>query len=250
MKSCLDCNAELADRRKRCEPCALRAKRAATAAWHKAHPDWVREKNRKQAEKRKADPAKDQAARAHHREYHKKYYQRNRARILERTKARVAAMTPEERRAREMRWIEANRDKKRAAYQRFDQSHKELRREQRARRYYRDPQRSLDSWNAWAKANPEKLRLIHNRRRARLLDQRSPGVTVEQWAVVCAAFQDSAGGTKCAYCDAPATTIDHVVPISRGGLDAYGNVVPACRPCNSSKRDRLLSEWRGRKKAA
>lgn len=47
----------------------------------------------------------------------------------------------------------------------------------------------------------------------------------------------------CAYCGGPGGTVDHVVPLSRGGQHAEGNLVPACRPCNSSKADKLLIEW-------
>ncbi|HMR51235.1 MAG TPA: HNH endonuclease [Amaricoccus sp.] len=47
----------------------------------------------------------------------------------------------------------------------------------------------------------------------------------------------------CAYCPAQADTWDHVVPVSKGGITEPGNVLPACRSCNSSKRDRDLDEW-------
>lgn len=49
----------------------------------------------------------------------------------------------------------------------------------------------------------------------------------------------------CAYCTTePATTWDHVYPISKGGETKPGNVVPACASCNSSKRDRTdLFAW-------
>jgi 5-methylcytosine-specific restriction endonuclease McrA len=41
----------------------------------------------------------------------------------------------------------------------------------------------------------------------------------------------------CAYgCARPATTDDHVVAVAAGGESAPWNVVPACRPCNSSKK--------------
>lgn len=50
-------------------------------------------------------------------------------------------------------------------------------------------------------------------------------------------------GGLCAYCDKPATTYDHIVPVSRGGQTEPRYVVPACGPCNSSKRDRDLDEW-------
>src|SRR3954447_17436727 len=48
--------------------------------------------------------------------------------------------------------------------------------------------------------------------------------------------------SRCQYCSAPAESIDHVVPRSRGGEHVWENVVAACRPCNTRKRDRLLSE--------
>jgi 5-methylcytosine-specific restriction endonuclease McrA len=35
-------------------------------------------------------------------------------------------------------------------------------------------------------------------------------------------------------------TMDHVVPLSKGGPHTKENVVPACRPCNARKKDRLL----------
>lgn len=50
----------------------------------------------------------------------------------------------------------------------------------------------------------------------------------------------------CTYCGDPATCVDHVVPVSRGGTDEDSNLVAACGPCNSAKGDRLLSEWRRR----
>lgn len=37
---------------------------------------------------------------------------------------------------------------------------------------------------------------------------------------------------------------DHVIPLSRGGLSTDDNLVAACRTCNRSKSDKLLSEWK------
>ncbi|MCV2395097.1 HNH endonuclease [Actinotalea sp. M2MS4P-6] len=47
---------------------------------------------------------------------------------------------------------------------------------------------------------------------------------------------------RCAYCEGPADTVDHVLPRSRGGAHEWTNVVAACRRCNHRKADRLLSE--------
>ncbi|MDQ3305050.1 MAG: HNH endonuclease [Actinomycetota bacterium] len=49
-------------------------------------------------------------------------------------------------------------------------------------------------------------------------------------------------GSRCQYCSAPAESIDHVIPRSRGGQHVWENVVAACRPCNARKRDRMLAE--------
>jgi 5-methylcytosine-specific restriction endonuclease McrA len=42
----------------------------------------------------------------------------------------------------------------------------------------------------------------------------------------------------CQYCKHPAWTVDHVVPLSRGGADDPVNMVAACERCNNQKRDR------------
>lgn len=42
-----------------------------------------------------------------------------------------------------------------------------------------------------------------------------------------------------------ANTLDHVLPVSRGGTHAPTNLITACRRCNVARGDLLLSEWRG-----
>jgi 5-methylcytosine-specific restriction endonuclease McrA len=53
-------------------------------------------------------------------------------------------------------------------------------------------------------------------------------------------------GGRCVYCRAPATSIDHVLPRSRGGTHVWENVVSCCRRCNHAKADRVITElgWR------
>lgn len=48
---------------------------------------------------------------------------------------------------------------------------------------------------------------------------------------------------QCAYCTAPADTLDHVVPRSAGGLTVVGNLIPACQSCNGSKSSTPWREW-------
>lgn len=50
-------------------------------------------------------------------------------------------------------------------------------------------------------------------------------------------------GHRCAYCGrTKATTIDHVLPRSRGGTWSWLNCVAACEPCNNRKGDRTPAE--------
>ena len=53
-------------------------------------------------------------------------------------------------------------------------------------------------------------------------------------------------GGRCVYCGAAATSLDHVVPKSRGGPHTWENVVSACSRCNHVKADRGIAElgWR------
>jgi 5-methylcytosine-specific restriction endonuclease McrA len=51
----------------------------------------------------------------------------------------------------------------------------------------------------------------------------------------------------CHYCGrrfAPAElTMDHIVPVSRGGKTTRGNVAPCCKECNNAKKQLLPMEW-------
>jgi len=38
-------------------------------------------------------------------------------------------------------------------------------------------------------------------------------------------------------------TMDHLVPVVRGGKSTRGNVVPACKECNNRKKYLLPVEW-------
>jgi 5-methylcytosine-specific restriction endonuclease McrA len=53
-------------------------------------------------------------------------------------------------------------------------------------------------------------------------------------------------GGRCAYCGGSASSIDHVLPRSRGGRHSWDNVVAACHRCNRMKADRTPADlgWR------
>ena len=51
----------------------------------------------------------------------------------------------------------------------------------------------------------------------------------------------------CHYCGrevgAANLTMDHVVPVARGGRSVKNNLVAVCKQCNNEKKSSLLQEW-------
>lgn len=56
----------------------------------------------------------------------------------------------------------------------------------------------------------------------------------------------------CAYCGRglkfAEMTVDHVMPLSKGGNSGMTNYLPACRKCNSRKSNFTLEEYRSHAK--
>ncbi len=54
-------------------------------------------------------------------------------------------------------------------------------------------------------------------------------------------WQNKIANAHCYYCQNPTpkkdATMDHIVPVSQGGKSTEGNVVVACKACNTAKRD-------------
>lgn len=51
---------------------------------------------------------------------------------------------------------------------------------------------------------------------------------------------------ECVYCGSSnikSLTLDHVIPQSKGGENAWDNLVTACRSCNGAKADLTLEEY-------
>lgn len=52
---------------------------------------------------------------------------------------------------------------------------------------------------------------------------------------------------QCAYCgvkeNGKKLTIDHIIPLTKGGTDDWFNLIPACRSCNLSKNHKPVRQW-------
>lgn len=91
------------------------------------------------------------------------------------------------------------------------------------------------------KRNHVKIAADSRRRRARMLSNGIYLITKKEVAKLLA--------SSCFYCGSKERmTIDHVIAIARGGTDSIGNIVPACKSCNSRKRELTITEWNKHKK--
>ena len=88
----------------------------------------------------------------------------------------------------------------------------------------------------WAATNPERRRAQHANRRAR---KKAGNVKPIPSALLVSKF--AYWGGRCWMCGMEATQIDHVKPLSKGGLHVLANLRPACATCNRRKSDR----WEG-----
>lgn len=148
---------------------------------------------------------------------------------------------PEWAREVDKRWREENPEAARARDRRFKEKNGDLIRQRNRERRRANPEPARASHARWRERNREQELLRLANRRALLRN-----ATDETKA-----FIGELLSRPCDYCGATENiTIDHVVPLSRGGKHEADNLAPACLSCNSSKNDRLLSEWNGRLDAA
>ena len=115
----------------------------------------------------------------------------------------------------------------------YNQAYK-LKREAEQPGYYAAKQRE------WRERNHEvaiaRAFVSKQKRRSRLANVEHT-LTNQEWLEILAAFDN-----RCAYCGcSEKMTQDHVIPISKDGGHTKENVVPACRPCNSRKRDKIIT---------
>ena len=164
-----------------------------------------------------------------YREKGREYYRNNRQKRLE-GRREYYRNNREKANATTREWRERNREHV-VAYQKDYDSRRKRPTDYKAKK--------LISENAWARANPEKIRLKSQRRRARKAEVKSE-LTNSEWDIILDVFSYS-----CAYCGKLETTLeqDHIVPLSMGGDYTIDNIVPSCKSCNSSKKDNDFREW-------
>jgi len=148
-------------------------------------------------------------SRERHPDYSKNYYAANREKMLELTRLwRINNREAVNAKARE--WNMANRERYNA------------------------------NMKAWRANNKDKVAQANRNTKALRRKAERCVVTAKDWSRLI----DRHRGC-CAYCGVKEKlTVEHVVPISRGGRHSIGNLLPVCMTCNVTKNSRLLIEWR------
>jgi 5-methylcytosine-specific restriction endonuclease McrA len=144
------------------------------------------------------------------------------------------------------RWYAANRERIRAAWLAKQTDVTRALAVERTRRWMQDnPERRRENRRKWAKANPEKVAAIAQRRRARRREAAAELVTLAdllaEQAHTCY-LCDLPIDPERKYPDALSASVDHVIPLSRGGSGLRENLRAAHLGCNVAKGDRLLQE--------
>jgi 5-methylcytosine-specific restriction endonuclease McrA len=134
-------------------------------------------------------------------------------------------------RAYNKRYYREHNEEAKAARARYREENREFVREICRNWHYKNPEKSRENWMSWRENNRDKVRDGYARRRAWKAE-----AFVE--AVDRAKVWDRDGGV-CGICHEPADPenwhLDHVTPLSRGGLHAYSNVQVSHPFCNISK---------------
>ena len=118
--------------------------------------------------------------------------------------------------------------------------------------------KALENSRRWKKNNPEKVKTNNVRghknyrekypERKKLADHKRNaiirklnfGFTDKDWND-CLYYFDN----KCAYCGRKLgkPTLEHFIPVIKNGELSRWNVIPACKSCNSSKRNKDFFDW-------
>jgi 5-methylcytosine-specific restriction endonuclease McrA len=231
------------------------AKKAAKRLYAKQYRENNKDKVR-EANKAWCDANKDKLA-----EHKKAYRKANKDKISERDKA----------------YREGNKDKLVEKNKAYHQAHKEDISEQKRNYYienkdriaernkaYREANRDklAEQNKAWRDANKDKIVELgrtyrHANRRTRLIEdkQRRDRLAIQNDQTITTEFITElfSKAKSCPYCgkkmfdvsenQKDVKSLDHMIPLSKGGLHSRVNVIVVCQQCNSKKKDKDFYCW-------
>lgn len=122
----------------------------------------------------------------------------------------------------------------------------EEKKEHNRQRYQKHKARYNTQSKKWAKQNPLKAQVsshtttVRKKYPAAFVEKSPSAQELKNW------IQEQGDRPVCVFCAARATSIDHVIPLSRGGLHVLSNLRLLCNDCNRAKHaktDKEFIEW-------
>lgn len=123
--------------------------------------------------------------------------------------------------------------------------------------YYRaNSENAIEYAREWRKNNPDKTRQYHKeyfeknkdqeKVRMRLKESKRRALKKNNGTFYISKKEiDKILSSKCIICEKQENiTLDHIVPISRGGSHSIGNIQPMCLECNTKKINKTMVEFK------
>jgi 5-methylcytosine-specific restriction endonuclease McrA len=170
------------------------------------------------------------------RERRKGYYKTNAP-----TRRAYEERNAEKIRERRRAYQEKNAERRREHQKAYSAANPQARFKSQQKYYYANAEKILAKLKAQYAADPDKMIAKYHKRRARLKGNGGSYTRAEIKALRVA----QAG--FCAYCGRlEKLTIDHIIPVTKGGTNYIWNICLACDRCNKSKNNRTPEEWTNR----
>lgn len=167
----------------------------------------------------------------------KAHYQLNRERVLVQCKA-YGKVHVEEVNARSKAAYWADPAKRIAQTRAYQLNNPEKVKEWGRNGYANNKEKMNRQSRAWDRDNPERARIHAKnkcaRRRQRII-QGGGSFSVDEWIELCNQY-----GNRCLACGKPELTVDHVIPLSKGGKNDISNIQPLCMSCNQTKHAKII----------
>lgn len=136
-------------------------------------------------------------------------------------------------------WSKNNPERSRQFVREYRKNNLERDKARQRENYYICREARLQYGKEWRQANSEKIRQTARISQAHSLARKHGAegtFTFDQWQAICDYY-----GNKCLACgEQKPLTIDHIVPISKGGRNDITNIQPLCAYCNNSKQQKII----------